>query len=504
MGAHRIAAGLGAGVLVTGRCPPATRRTRQRAGPAGDRPTPRDGARRRASSPTSRSPTRRPTRSPSATGDRRRDGRASRRPSRSARSASRATPRRPPWPGPGRSSSREWSYATTSTLRRSTTTWQVVWSPTVVEPCLREDEVLDATTIQPPSRGEILGAGGQALVTDRPVVRFGIDRVPDRCGRGRRRVGAGARGAGRHRRGAVRQAGRAPPATRRSSRRSSSARTRCRPRSLRGLRRDPGVARARGRASRWRRPGSSRRRSSAGSARSPPRWSRSRRTATRPATSAGLSGLQARYDEQLARHARRRGRRGRPDGNASRELFREDAGGRGRRSRPPSTSTCRRRPSGCWPASVRPARWSRSGRRPATSWPPPAAPAPTATTWRPTASTRPARPSRCVSALALLRDGADARQPVVPCPAHDRGGRQGVQELRRLPGRRARPHPAAHRASRTRATPRFIAQRDRLGDEDLADAAAALGLGVDHDLGFPAYFGSVDAAGVGDRDGRRH
>ncbi len=31
----------------------------------------------------------------------------------------------------------------------------------------------------------------------------------------------------------------------------------------------------------------------------------------------------------------------------------------------------------------------------------------------------------------------------------------------------------------------------RLGDTDLADAAATLGLGIDHDLGFPAYFGQV-------------
>ena len=38
----------------------------------------------------------------------------------------------------------------------------------------------------------------------------------------------------------------------------------------------------------------------------------------------------------------------------------------------------------------------------------------------------------------------------------------------------------------------FISERDRLDDGDLADAAASLGLGVDHDLGFPAYFGSVD------------
>ena len=38
----------------------------------------------------------------------------------------------------------------------------------------------------------------------------------------------------------------------------------------------------------------------------------------------------------------------------------------------------------------------------------------------------------------------------------------------------------------------FISERDRIGDRDLADAAAALGMGIDHDLGFPAYFGSVE------------
>jgi cell division protein FtsI/penicillin-binding protein 2 len=39
----------------------------------------------------------------------------------------------------------------------------------------------------------------------------------------------------------------------------------------------------------------------------------------------------------------------------------------------------------------------------------------------------------------------------------------------------------------------FINERDTVSQADLADAAASLGLGVDHDLGFPAYFGSVPA-----------
>jgi cell division protein FtsI/penicillin-binding protein 2 len=41
----------------------------------------------------------------------------------------------------------------------------------------------------------------------------------------------------------------------------------------------------------------------------------------------------------------------------------------------------------------------------------------------------------------------------------------------------------------------FISQRGQLGPDALAEAAAALGLGVDHDTGFSSYFGQVGAAG---------
>ena len=37
----------------------------------------------------------------------------------------------------------------------------------------------------------------------------------------------------------------------------------------------------------------------------------------------------------------------------------------------------------------------------------------------------------------------------------------------------------------------LINARGKVGDGDLAAAAASLGLGIDHDLGFPAYFGEV-------------
>ena len=80
------------------------------------------------------------------------------------------------WTWPVVESTDPWTYETTVELRRSGDTWAVRWAPSVVEPSLADDEVLAATTI-PATRGEILGARGKVIVTDRPVLRIGIDRI---------------------------------------------------------------------------------------------------------------------------------------------------------------------------------------------------------------------------------------------------------------------------------------------------------------------------------------
>jgi len=80
------------------------------------------------------------------------------------------------WSWPVVESESPWTYETTVELRSDGDTWRVVWAPTVVEPTLGDREILVATTV-PATRGEILGARGKVLVTERPVVRFGIDRV---------------------------------------------------------------------------------------------------------------------------------------------------------------------------------------------------------------------------------------------------------------------------------------------------------------------------------------
>ncbi len=82
-----------------------------------------------------------------------------------------------------------WTYTTTVPMRLlepgddTAGTWELQWSRTVVEPTLREATTLSLTTVEA-QRGEVLGADDEALVTERPVTRVGIDRTqvrPDRA-----------------------------------------------------------------------------------------------------------------------------------------------------------------------------------------------------------------------------------------------------------------------------------------------------------------------------------
>jgi cell division protein FtsI/penicillin-binding protein 2 len=71
-----------------------------------------------------------------------------------------------------------WSYTTEAPLQTTPdgSQWQVAWKPDLIEPTLQEAETLDASTVEA-KRGDILGPGGVGLVTERPVVRFGVDRT---------------------------------------------------------------------------------------------------------------------------------------------------------------------------------------------------------------------------------------------------------------------------------------------------------------------------------------
>ncbi|MUN62239.1 penicillin-binding protein [Kocuria sediminis] len=78
------------------------------------------------------------------------------------------------WDLPG--TDREWAYDAVLPLVRSEGgEWVPEWSAGVVQPGLEEGEALRARTVAA-DRGDILGADGETLVTERPIRRVGIDR----------------------------------------------------------------------------------------------------------------------------------------------------------------------------------------------------------------------------------------------------------------------------------------------------------------------------------------
>jgi len=73
-------------------------------------------------------------------------------------------------------SDRDWTYTTTAQLTRRGGSWWVGWSPALLEPSLVAGERL-VLRKRNAKRGEIRGANGAVLVTDRPVLRVGIDKI---------------------------------------------------------------------------------------------------------------------------------------------------------------------------------------------------------------------------------------------------------------------------------------------------------------------------------------
>ena len=100
---------------------------------------------------------------------------------------------------------------------------------------------------------------------------------------------------------------------------------------------------------------------------------------------------------------------------------------------------------------------------------------------------------KVVSSLALLRSGMSP-QDTVSCPPTT------VVDGKEFKNYDDYPSSSLGRITLREAVAQscntaFVAQYDRLSPADLAGAAAALGLGKDHDIGFPAYFGQVPAEG---------
>ena len=70
----------------------------------------------------------------------------------------------------------EWTYETPAEATRGEDGWRVAWSPALVAPDLADGESLVVRSL-PADRGEVLGAGDSTLVGLRPVVRLGLDKT---------------------------------------------------------------------------------------------------------------------------------------------------------------------------------------------------------------------------------------------------------------------------------------------------------------------------------------
>jgi cell division protein FtsI/penicillin-binding protein 2 len=70
----------------------------------------------------------------------------------------------------------DWTYATTAALELVDNTWRATWSPELLAPGLAPGEQLVVSTVDA-DRGDILGADDEVLVTERPVFHVGIDKT---------------------------------------------------------------------------------------------------------------------------------------------------------------------------------------------------------------------------------------------------------------------------------------------------------------------------------------
>jgi cell division protein FtsI/penicillin-binding protein 2 len=383
-----------------------------------------------------------------------------------------------------------WRYETRAELREADDRWKVVWSPSMLAPGLREGEQL-AVVESAARRGDIRGRKGAPIVIPRPVVRFGLDKAAVPTRRWDSSATRIARSLG------------IEPAAYRQEVRAYGAKALVEAIALRAK-----DASAHNDASYRAIPGAvaindtmplAPSRDFAG----PLLGSVGAATAeiiarsggaTHEGDQVGLSGLQARYDQQL---------RGSPgvrveavDRDGTKRTLFQRAAKRGRDLRTTLDPALQRKaeealadhvgPRGPGSAlvAIRPSTGAvlaaadgagNAGLNLATA-----------------GQVAPGSTFKVVSALALLRKGLTPTMKG-PCPATT------VVDGRRFKNYDDYPSDRLGSIDLTTAVANscntfFINSRNKLSGDDLAQAGASLGLGVDHDLGFPAYLGQAPPA----------
>lgn len=380
-----------------------------------------------------------------------------------------------------------WRYTSEGVLERAGDEWRLRWQPALVAPGLGDDERLVATRVGA-VRGEVLGADDARIVEPRPVVRVGVDR-----GAVSRRVAVAA----------AREVAAlvdVDPAPYVAQVRAAGERAFVEAIVYRAADLDEGTRDALGAVRGARLVTDS-------LPLAPTRdFAAALLGTVGPATAeivedgdgrvaagdeVGLSGLQRRYDEQLA---------GTPgvtvdavpgDDGESRELFAVDAVA-GEPLRTTLDLALQERAQRVL-ADVGPA----SGLvalRPSTGEVLAAASGPGSDGYSTATFGQyaPGSTFKVVTSLALLREGLGP-DSLVSCPATVTVDGREFENYDDYPASGLGDIPLRDAVARSCNTA-FIGAADRLGPDALASAAASLGLGVDHDLGFPAFLGEVPRA----------
>ncbi len=387
--------------------------------------------------------------------------------------------------------SKTWSYDSSVRLIRGTTAegdaWLVRWEPSVVEPSLEDGERLVETTIKP-ERGKIFGARDRPIVTPRPVLRVGLDKAGLRPGQAagsatrlaqlldidakdfRKQVRA--TGPKAFVQGIVYRKQEAPaglldslsaiPGARAISDKLPLAPTKDFAAAILGT---VGPATA--------------------------ELVKEGKGRIKAGDDVGLSGLQKRYDEQLS------GTRGATvvavdDQGERRTLFTaEPTAGSSLHTTldVDAQAAAEQALSDVGPASALVAIRPSTGDLVAVASGPGSNGYNTATFGR----YAPGSTFKVVSALALLRSGVTP-QTRVSCPPTTVVDGKTFKNYSDYPSSGFGDISFADAVANSCNTA-FISQRDKLGPRSLSEAAAALGVGVDHDTGFPTFFGEVGKPG---------
>jgi cell division protein FtsI/penicillin-binding protein 2 len=385
------------------------------------------------------------------------------------------------WDLPGAS----WEYTTTAELADAAGIWEVDWKPDLVAPDLNSGERLDYDLVTG-ERGDILGAGGAPLVTKRNVIRFGLDKSQVRPARWRRSAARIARALD------------VAPSPFRARVEAYGDKAFVEALVLRAEARDqvdatfadiPGAVAIEDQI-----PLAPTREFAAGVLGSVGEATseiiQESDGAVQTGDQVGLSGLQARYDQWLRgtpgvrvlaidglgearvlfRHGGRDGRHLSTTLDPELQQRAEDALSTLGTEGPHSALVAIRPSTGEVLAAANGE--ANQGFNAAT-----------------TGQYAPGSTFKVVTALALLRAGLSA-DDVIRCTTTTVADGRTFKNYDDFPpsgiGRVTLTDVVADSCNTA-----LIAERDRLTDDDLTDAAAALGMGVDHHLGFPAYFGQV-------------